>query len=907
MASLTDQLDLASSSRRIIDPQNNKGPTFLGALADFAGTAISEGADLLTSRTNRLAREAAQEDEASKAAARNDTAAFIIRAKRGELSDEIMVPAPPLPDAAMPGDDGWNQPPPIDAELEGAPMPPDVTRVVEDASRAQRAEEQGRAPVGSGRIRAEAALDNLLARYPDRQEEIYKLLKEAGIDHYIFRESEIAKNDFKIELAQEEAMRTTQFQAAVDAGVFVNGMSREMAEEAGRRILFEQERLKRLKAIQDYDVGQENLETARQNRLDATQTRESVNSYLNIAKSMFGPSLDALNSRIVGENYLGTDGSQQDFNKIQTAIVPEISRGYEGLINKAYAEGFTEAARALEADRDRTIKMVTDLFNGDSTAFAHRKRVLEDIKTTMGLEVAEALPVYSFITAAFGQGIINEHITLNNLIPKEALDNLAKDLRGFDGVIDSAEERLTVSKLAAAIAGADVFKQLPESQARAVIGSAAAIHMAGAPAVVNNPDPTTLKSYQDSGFRLSEAALSLQPGMAYDAYSRNVPAAAGSLFGPGLLQADRAFMAQDSAEGKELILSKRAAAQNILIVSRGSQINADLARRGWSVQYTAVNGSYAFRPILDETKYKQWAESQREMVSASAGRWRGDFVATARSVTTPTYEEALRNPPQELNRRSGSMQLAMKYLMETNDVDESMQGTSANDARNFFATGAPTAKMIADRAEAAQRSTASETGTIDDQLVANFRQAADTAQTGAREAQSNRLTRERTTASQQANKDLVRPKAEAAGVSWTLVDRLVQKESSWGANAENTTTKARGLFQINDNRERSVEENIRDGLNLLKTAQRSAQRVLGREPSDAETYVMYQQGDGGGAALLNPSNATRNAIDVLTSVYERSHPGRGRQLATQAVTANMGDPSMTAAEFARTIMAYFNR
>lgn len=78
----------------------------------------------------------------------------------------------------------------------------------------------------------------------------------------------------------------------------------------------------------------------------------------------------------------------------------------------------------------------------------------------------------------------------------------------------------------------------------------------------------------------------------------------------------------------------------------------------------------------------------------------------------------------------------------------------------------------------------------------------------------------------------------------------------------------------------------------LKSANATATNALGRPTQPWEDYVVYQQGAGGGPALLKASNdPTANAVDVLKPYYKTS------ALALSAIKNNGGNATMNASQF----------
>jgi len=272
-----------------------------------------------------------------------------------------------------------------------------------------------------------------------------------------------------------------------------------------------------------------------------------------------------------------------------------------------------------------------------------------------------------------------------------------------------------------------------------------------------------------------------------------------------------------------------------------------------------------------------------------AGALAGGMIFGAPGMV-PSYEEMRRQIPQSINQRLTAQNNSLAHLVLTDQYDEAIPSSlSGVERRRMYATGA-TPESLRSR-DGANPTQAGEWERIRGNLGTQIQNLlTETISTPVPEMPARGPLQNQ-----------VRERAEAVGLPWGLVERVVRRESSWNPNAENTTTNARSLFQINDDRtDRTLEENIDDGLELLKEASEVATRVLGRAPQDWEVYVAHQQGPGGGPALLNPSNANRNAVDVLAPLYP------SRAIAQSAVTGNGGRADMTAAQFLQAIRAFYN-
>lgn len=141
--------------------------------------------------------------------------------------------------------------------------------------------------------------------------------------------------------------------------------------------------------------------------------------------------------------------------------------------------------------------------------------------------------------------------------------------------------------------------------------------------------------------------------------------------------------------------------------------------------------------------------------------------------------------------------------------------------------------------------------------------------------------------------------AAAAGASQSDVaylQRTAQLESGGKQSAANGSSQ--GTFQFHPQTFHSVlpQGDITSQADQTKAAlilsqrDRQALQQNGVQPDDANTYIMHQQGSGGGLALLTAPPEV-GAVAALTPVYGSA------KIATQAIVRNGGKPNMTAGQF----------
>jgi hypothetical protein len=140
-----------------------------------------------------------------------------------------------------------------------------------------------------------------------------------------------------------------------------------------------------------------------------------------------------------------------------------------------------------------------------------------------------------------------------------------------------------------------------------------------------------------------------------------------------------------------------------------------------------------------------------------------------------------------------------------------------------------------------------------------------------------------------------------AGLPPGFLERTAMLESSNGTNFREGSQYI-GIFQIGAGVAKDFNvtpEQLKDPrVNAQVAAKLAARNLrqlregLGREPQPWELYLAHQQGAGGALALLRSPN--QSAVEALTAAH-----GGDRTKAIEIITANGGNPQMTAGQFAQ--------
>lgn len=140
--------------------------------------------------------------------------------------------------------------------------------------------------------------------------------------------------------------------------------------------------------------------------------------------------------------------------------------------------------------------------------------------------------------------------------------------------------------------------------------------------------------------------------------------------------------------------------------------------------------------------------------------------------------------------------------------------------------------------------------------------------------------------------------AQASGVDANAALTVLRIESSNGQNLGTRGT----IGQDKDSAGKSLDEQAKALCDNLKTANQQASTALGRKTEGWEDYAVYQQGAGGGVALIKAlqDNPNAKAMDILKPLYDNPKD------ALTAVVKNGGNAGMTVSDFTDHIKQLYN-
>ena len=662
MAQLTADLPLANSSRRIIDPGGD-GPSWLQGLASGAAKAVNVIGNAMDESEANSRRSRAEEAAARQEAARNAAAGLAIdhAFSRGVFGEQPVTPAPNMEPIQTP----------IDSELEGAPPPADVVNSVDEARRARAAEEQGRAPSGSSRIVLERSLNRLLADFPDQAANILKEFRENGFDHYLMRERDTEEAIYDNNVTQQLAQRSTYAEAARRAGASLPGMTVDEEAAIGQRIAQSEYTLKLLR-----EDAEEQRKAAAEGRQVNTHQRAELERQVT---ADFGATMSAalMPSFNAIKNLASTANGDQSFLEMMPDALNSLDLTAFNIITAAQQnDAPPETIAAMREQWKGMRSNLVDLISGPGSELGVAAAVLDNMQTTLGINMAQALPVFVALKDMFGMAGLESFLGENpaNSLPPELRDSIRREISGVQGAIDTNGERVTMATVAQMLRGQLRIEQMDERQARVVLPTMVTAVRGQAPAIRQGGG--NAQAYVNANLNVSNAALEIQPGR------DNVQTEAvviGNIMSNEVRAADLALMARDPQSGQIMIEAKRATAQHLLLNMNNAswQGNTQDTNNGlWTVRYQ--NGRY--QTVITDASYRTWAMNRYQNRTGALVTFNGGRIETAEEMRR-------QGPPRGLTDRIGGINLAVDYLVETNQFDDRFAGVGATEARDFFVTG----------------------------------------------------------------------------------------------------------------------------------------------------------------------------------------------------------------------------
>lgn len=468
MAKMDERLPLTEGTNRVIaDPAM---PSAVGAAFDFATQALGGYVNLRTEMAKEKAKKKAEEDKATEAqiaydvSGANDRAAAAVAQSNSQFLESIepkQVPVEQTPSLVNPDmnitmgqsnidDAGVFTPATI--EMPSA-IREEVSVAAQRAANFKAAQEQGRIPSITFNSAMNADFRRLRDKYPEHVEKIIDMYKKMGVDANLFTEAKDAVDEhtFQRELNQtriseQEKRNEDYIKLAVEAyGPVAATWSREQQVVEGMRAANSAYELR--VTGEEIRINQMRTEISEK---DKKSTQEELNQRFaaGLSKGVFDASQPFV--KMMGELVDGLNSNPNDPDLIQRFqnLSTELNMGVERYvtigIQAARESGFTGDYGQLEKEIRQAWKPVLDIFAGDHSVVAAKMDALKSIQTSLKIDTATALPLYTSLQAA-GFDVAKIPAIMQGLeTDTDMMKALAGEMKGFrqDLLSDGGSTRL---------------------------------------------------------------------------------------------------------------------------------------------------------------------------------------------------------------------------------------------------------------------------------------------------------------------------------------------------------------------------------------------------------------------------------------------------------------------------------
>lgn len=454
MAQLTDRMPLTSTTNRIIE---DPAPVpVLGEIASFVGNTIEGFAQLKREQaTTRAARKKAEDEERDRAVTHEAFNAYY-------TAEDIVSQS------------GQTAPAPVGVPVEKLNINPETGQVFEDkgpvevtpelqndltksASRLQNvnsAVDQGRMPQVSMSAALTAEFQRLSNKYPGEEEQILDLWKKMGIDTNLFRPGRDAADqaDFEREEAQSAATWTRErrqdlkMKGMISLGPAAEGLDDGQLVAHGILAEHSEYVLSQTKTRTEIAAQSANLTEVERKRTfeDSDQTiRTELHKRL-FANS--GPVITMLQQAagLLATPDVSTAEQQTRFQLMANRVRALGETSIRNAVQLAMQSGYRGDIKQLENELRINFNTAYETFAGEYSVAQQNHKALNNLKTVLGLEYHEMMPVYMAIKGA-GLDPNTMPSVMNGLAENPVFaEQLRNEIKGFnlDWGKDRASERV---------------------------------------------------------------------------------------------------------------------------------------------------------------------------------------------------------------------------------------------------------------------------------------------------------------------------------------------------------------------------------------------------------------------------------------------------------------------------------
>lgn len=703
MADLTERLPLTQGTNRIIE--DPAGPSFLNTALDFAsdtlGTYLSVRDDIAKDKAARKK----QEDEAREKAAQqgvigalygaqDDVVAGANATRERAVNDQALSDAVVgSVDRSMPSFE-FNAATGEVFRGEDTPMEnPAAKRAAEragtDLGNVIAAVDQGRMPPISLEAALNGRIRKLFEEYPDQTEVILDILKKTPGADVVFQKIEdvadwgdfrrerdqngIEAND-KFEQSMYEVGMRAMGELAAIGGVGGGPMSRQELVQHGLRT-------SRLEAELEMRSRNTNIQL-QEAQLTAEQRKEVLQEndqeiYRLITGDLAADSAPLIQAAQGLAMSVAGDLTGQDIKRWEELGLranSAASNWVNGAVNLAIQRGYRGDVEGLRTQLTNQFKPMLDLFSGDFSVAKVNNRALDSIKTNLGINIQQALPVFSALKEA-GFDVQSMPGLMAGIAANPNLNTrLAQEVKGFNTDFGRERASTRLMNIVRILRGEATLREFSPAEARAALPTLYVTAREGskeyARGLSDNAD-VVLNSVGE----VTLATRQLTPASGVGAHYAAVLGIGGANVRAALKRAAR-DPNTDKTEVTATIQAVRAGAAHILNNVQVNMAGINRTSNLFQVKWDNANGRY----VIDNSKQRA------AVASASRGPQGGDrFSRMAGAQAAGNFANA--TVPEAMKQWVEAANISLDTIIDLGPVDPTTPKGTDLELRRYYGNG----------------------------------------------------------------------------------------------------------------------------------------------------------------------------------------------------------------------------
>lgn len=571
---------------------------------------------------------------------------------------------------------------------EDAP-PAEFVAVGDSLTRLARGMAQGRVSSATYQMELERGISALMRQYPEMRAELATYLQGRGIETSMFRELRLQQALDQNEDENRVVAQDTALKAAINAGVWVEGMPREQGVAWGNQLL--RDAAEARAAAEAAEEARKNSSASREETQFRQQQadRAGVNAIISNSQIAVGSAIQQFGLLSANAN---TDEQEQMLAEQGPRLIAALTTARSTAKQQlTRMNAGTSAHDQVDQYFDQAIKDVEEMVTGNLSRYQTTRRSLETLQTQIGIDVAQAFPMYARLSRVVPKEQLDMILSLDKL-PPPVLEALRSEWEN-PSLPTTQTGRQRLAQLAGVLRNELDIRQLSPEEGRAALQVLNPMTARAAAEIKNgNTGPGYFDAWIKGANQVLNAASAIDVATADP---QSIVNATASVFSRDQYIAleEMAKNPTYAQEAREIAYHGRATAMHLLNVSR-AQLKPDPAGL-WTYQ---VNGDGQATTVFNRARATEVARTTlaRRSAGLSYAEERAGGLGGITNQSEPTQAEInaevarleRSGAPDNMRRIAAAQNQAVGWLVMTTKYDEDMpQNITPRELRRFYMEG----------------------------------------------------------------------------------------------------------------------------------------------------------------------------------------------------------------------------